>query len=163
MIDDNRIQFRAESGLLSWLADRQERVLDAASIHEQARTELEMWRTVLQLELRRIPLTVPEASCIADVLNGSLILGGGVPITVGRVFAELFDAFEIAKGISSYGNKWGIDEARLLDKLRAGPAADLALADAISRWWKQDGEATAEGFASVGIRVIGQAEEVSAR
>lgn len=57
--------------------------------------------------------------------------------------------------VSSYAAKWGIDEQSLLDRLGAlGPAADHALRDALSRWWEQSREATAEGFAAVGLRVV---------
>ena len=49
---------------------------------------------------------------------------------------------------------WGIDEDDLVEVLRGiGPTADLALRDALSRWWATGGEPTGEGFAAVGLRV----------
>lgn len=166
MAPDNRLQVRVSSDLIDWLNDRAQRFMSSFgsrdSQHEQARTELELWREVLAVELRRIPLTVAEASCLADVLNGSLISGPAVALSIGLVAAAVEDAFRLTReddptggAVSSYGAKHGIDEELLLGKLRRlGPAADHALADAIARWWAQpDPDATAEGFRAVGLRI----------
>ena len=132
--------------------------MHGGSIHQQARAELGLWHAVLDAELRRIRLTGAELACVADVAAGSL-LQPAVSLHAGTVYAQCYDAFRLTReydpaGISSYGAKHGIDEQDLLDRLGAlGPAADHALADAISRWWAGDLDATAEGFAAVGLRV----------
>jgi hypothetical protein len=153
-----RVQVRLEDDTAGWLADRTKRMA-TPSHNIQARMELDMWRVVLAAELRRIRLTLAQASCLADVLNGHLI-SPAVSIRPGLVYAEAFDAFDIARDTpipeqSSYGAKWGIDERALLDYLaRLGPAADHALLDAFSRWWDQNHDATVEGFAAVGLTVV---------
>jgi hypothetical protein len=152
------IQVRLGDGETAWLADRDER-MHTGSHHLQARIELGMWQGALAEELRRIRLTLAQASCLADVLNGTLIQPG-ISLRPGMVYANAFDAFQIARDTpipaqSSYGAKWGIDEQALLDYLaRLGPTADHALLDAISRWWAQDQDRTVAGFAAVGLTVV---------
>jgi hypothetical protein len=94
----------------------------AGSNSGQARTELQLWRPVLASELRGMRFTLGEASCLADVLNSSMLdqttLGSGVRI----VYAECFTAFRLARntplpGESSYAAKWKIDEQSLLGRL----------------------------------------------
>jgi hypothetical protein len=141
--------------------------------HGQAQAELGMWRDALDGELRRVRLTLAQASCVADVLNGTA-LTPGVSGTLGIVYAECYEAFRLARedrsgnplpaplgDVSSYGAKWGPEgtgpakwEQELLDYLgRLGPAADMALRDAVARWWDGAFLPTAEGFAAVGLRV----------
>ncbi len=153
---DNRVQVRLSDAMASWLEDRAAR-MTAGNRHQQARAELNLWRATLAAELRRIRLTLGQAACIADVIGGSPIRPA-VGLSVGSVYAQCYDAFRLARtgpagDVSSYGAKHGIEEGALLRKLGAlGPAADQALADAISRWWDADLEPTAEGFAAVGLR-----------
>src|SRR5262245_46202494 len=156
---DNRLQVRIGDKEGAWLTDRSER-MHTGSIHVQARMELGMWRDALEIELRRMRFTVAELNCMADAMNGTLIQPG-IALTVPIVFAEMSDAFELAPPPSSYGEKWGIDEAALLAKIRAlGPTADHALHDAISRWWEKWGgrqipdDDPTEGWAAVGLRVV---------
>ncbi|HJX88731.1 MAG TPA: hypothetical protein VJ277_14285 [Gemmatimonadales bacterium] len=152
------VSFRPSPDLADWLGGRADR-MHAASPGEQARIELGMWRDLLAMELRRIRLTLPQASCIADILGGHL-MSPGLGYRPGLVYAEVADAFHIAAegpvpGCSTYGEKWGIDEDALLAYLaELNPAADHALMDALCRWWAQDSEPTQEGFAKVGITVI---------
>jgi hypothetical protein len=59
-------------------------------------------------------VTLAQASCLADVLNGVLIQPG-ISLRPGMVHAEASDVFQIARDRpipdeSSYGTKWGIDE-----------------------------------------------------
>jgi hypothetical protein len=156
MTADNRIQARLSADTAAWLDDRASR-MDAPSRHVQAAAELALWRLTLAAELRGVRLTLGEASCVAEVLAGPLM----TPMVTrsGTVCAACWDAFSLARGrepagISSYGAQHGIDEGRLLKYLGSlSPAADLALADAISRWWGAGAEASEEGFAGAGLRV----------
>lgn len=164
---DGRLQVRVGDTLAEWLEDRAQR-MHTGSANIEARSELELWHSALSAELRRIRLTLAQASCVADVCNGWMLdatMAGSLPL----VYAECYDAFQIARDVapglppdvSSYGAKWGPEgsdpatwEQQLLDYLRAlGPAADHALRDAISRWWEQDLDRTVDGFAEVGLRV----------
>lgn len=153
----DRITTRLPDTLAEWLEGRTDRMM-TGSLDIQARLELGMWRGALTAELRRIRLTVDQANCLADVMNGSVLdaaLAGSAPI----VFYNAADAFQLARdtpfpGESSYGEKWGIDEKELLEYLqRLGPTADHALHDAISRWWNTRAEPTVEGWATVGLTV----------
>ncbi len=152
---DNRLQIRIDPDMKAWLYDRADR-MHTGSADLQAKRELGMWRTVLDGELARIRLTVAQLSCLADIMNATAmddILG---PI----LFAEASDAFAIARDtpvpdLSSYAEKWGIDEDALLQWLgRLSPVADHALRDALSRWWEQGCEPTVEGFAKVGLKAV---------
>jgi hypothetical protein len=154
---DGRISTRLPEDLAGWLEDRTDRMM-TGSEDIQARLELAMWRGALAGELRRIRLTVDQANCLADVMNGTILdaaLAGSAPI----VFYNAADAFQLVHespfpGESTYGKKWGIDEEALLKYLRGlGPTADHALHDAITRWWKTDAEPTVEGWATVGLTV----------
>lgn len=145
--DYPRIQARISSEIAGWLDGRAAR-MTAGSRHQQASTELALWRAALNVELRRIRLTLGQANCIADVLNGH-----GTPAAIGSrpglIYAECYDAFQIARDIplspdvSSFGAKHGPEgcdpakwEADLLDYLgRLSSVADHALMDAIAKWW----------------------------
>ncbi|MEV6133146.1 hypothetical protein AB0M05_41210 [Streptomyces violaceusniger] len=154
---ETRIQARVPEDLAAWIAERDAR-MNTGSVHIQAKLELGMWRSALAAELRRIRLTLNQANCLADILNGTLItptIAGSVPV----VSMEAADAFHLARetpmpGESPYGDKWGIDEEALKKYLRSlGPTADHALHDAVSRWWETNAESTVEGWASVGLMV----------
>ena len=105
---------------------------------------------ILGGELRRVPLTVAEANALASIVGNDFQLG----FTVGglRTFASVSEAFELAHqtlgGLSSYANRFSIDEDQLLTKLRRlGPAADLALRMALAQYG--DAEDTAEDATNV--------------
>ncbi|MFD5615142.1 hypothetical protein [Kitasatospora sp. NPDC127060] len=156
---DTRIQTRVSDELAAWLDDRDQRMM-TGTVHIQAKLELGMWRGALAAELRRIRLTLNQANCIADILNGTLItpaLAGSAPL----VYYEVADAFQLVRDSplpyeeSTYGAKWEIDEQALLTYLRSlGPTADHALHDAVSRWWAADHKDTREGWAAVGLTVV---------
>jgi hypothetical protein len=159
---DTRVQVRLEPTIARWLEDRSARMLTGKRGGVQAREELRLWRATLAEELRRLQLTLGEASCIAEVMNGTVLAAAiSTGQGAGLVFAECYDAFRLSRrddgvAFSSYGAKWGIDEEALLGKLRnLGPAADHALADAMSRCWQWGAEASADGFARVGLAVTG--------
>lgn len=155
----HRVQARVSSATAEWLADRATR-MGTKSSHVQAKIELELWRTALAAELRRIPLTTAEAACLADVLNSPVMAPALSAGPVSHMYAEACEAFRLARETpvpsqASYASQWGIDEQSLLDRLgRLGPTADHALRDAISRWWQHDLPATADGFAAVGINIV---------
>ena len=77
---------------------------------------------------------------------------------IGVCNAEAEQAFRLAREIvrqAPAGKWWGIDEDALLNRLRhLGPAADLALQDAIAHWHGRRFDATADGFEAVGLRII---------
>ncbi len=144
-----RIQVRVSTDLDRWLRDRTDRSLSREGVGSQLRMEVELWREHLKAELARVPLTVAEASCLADVAGGPMI---HQPVVGTKLRYETEDSFALYPG--SYGEKWGIDEGLLLDRLRRlGPTADHALCDALSRWWQDDLKADAAGFQSVGINI----------
>lgn len=153
----DRIQMRiTDPGAMAWLDDRAARMGDTVPL--QARTEIAMMRMILDAELSRIRLTLPQALAIAGVLN-SRDIHAHVAAGLGLVYAQCDEAFRLARrppsgAASSYGVKHGFTEQELLDYLATlGPAADHALADAISRWWDQDLDGTGKGFAMAGIAV----------
>lgn len=155
MAADTRVQFRAAERTLAWLQERSAR-MHTATVSTQASTELGLWQDALAAELRRIRLTLAQANCLADVLNGVMLTpaSGGFPV----VYTEAADAFDLARAdhldADAYGTKWGIDEEALLRYLRSlGPTADHALHDAVSRWRLAGAEPTAKGWESVGLRV----------
>ncbi|MEU4234888.1 hypothetical protein AB0F17_62335 [Nonomuraea sp. NPDC026600] len=122
----------------------------------QATIELGLWRDALAIELSRIRLTLGQARCLTDVLNGHL-MAPGLGFKVGLVYADCRDAFGSAGGYPPgyFGTKWGIDEQALLTYLGTqSPAADHALLDAITRWWDLGVDASVEGFAQVGLTVV---------
>jgi hypothetical protein len=156
--DNSRIQARLANHLAEWLDGRAER-MHGGGRNQQAITELGLWRMALDAELRKIRLTVPQAACIADVLDGTLLpasIAGSLPL----VYAECASAFDIVRdtpipGGNAYGATWNIDEQELLAYLRRlSPVADHALADAIARWREHNLDATVDGFAQVGLRVV---------
>ncbi len=150
---DNRLQVRVNGAIFEWLQERAKE-FETSSPDVQARNELVLFRDLLQQELKRIPLTIAEASCIADVLDDTL-LDLSVKILVRY---ELFDAFQIARQLdetSSYSAKWSIDEDLLLKKVSIlGPTGDHALREAIIKWRQKDLKATKNDFESVGLKII---------
>lgn len=153
---ETRIQFRAGDQLFAFLALRALR-MGTSSADLQARAEIEIWRAVMAAELRRIPLTVAEASSLAGILKGHRPTCGPVSASIGVCYAECEQAFRLAREIADQGpaGMWGISGEMLLAKLqRLGPAADLALEDAIARWHDHRFEATPDGFGQAGLRII---------
>ncbi|MFJ5635083.1 hypothetical protein ACIQF5_20900 [Streptomyces goshikiensis] len=154
---EGRISTRLSGDVAAWLEDRTDRMM-TGSKDIQARIELGVWRNALMAELRRIRLTIDQANCLADVMNGT-IMDAALAGSTGIVFYNASDAFQLVHespfpGESTYGTKWGIDEEPLLQYLRGlGPTADHALHDAISRWRTLEADPTVEGWARVGLTV----------
>jgi hypothetical protein len=167
MTTDTRIQVRVDDETAEWLDQRSQR-MHTGSAHQQARVELGIWRMALRAELRRIRLTLAQANCQGDILNGTLItpgIAGSAPM----VFYEVSDAFHLARDtavpdLSSYGARWGMDEGALLHYLQTlGPTADHALHDAVSRWWETSQDSTFEGWAAVGLTLTDAPRSLPAR
>jgi hypothetical protein len=154
---ETRIQFRAGDRVFAFLAGRALR-MGTRSADLQARAEIELWRDVMAAELRTVILTLAEARCVAGILKGHRPSPAPVNASIGRCYAEADQAFRIAREAAATapaGKWWSVDEDALLGKLRRlGPAADLALEDAIARWHALRLEATTEGFGEAGLRVI---------
>lgn len=162
MTTDNRVHFRLSERTHDWLKRRSD-LMHTGRLTEQAQLELGLWQSALQVELRRIRLTLAQANCVADVLNGSL-MSPGIATSVPLVYAEVSDAFQLARADhldgAGYGAKWGVDEEALLGYLRTlGPVGDHALHDAVARWWDTSAEPTSTGWASVGLNVTAPADE----
>ena len=153
----HRIQFRAGEKLHAFLILRALR-MGTSSADLQARAEIEIWREAMAAGLRRIPLTHAEASCLAGILKGHRPRRGPISASIGVCYAECEQAFRLAQEVTDQalaGKWWGVSEEVLLSKLRRlGPAADLALEDAIARWHDGHFEATTEGFERAGLRII---------
>jgi hypothetical protein len=155
---ETRIQYRAGEQLFAFLALRAMR-MGTSSPDIQARVEVEIWRAVMAAELRRIPLTLAEATCLASVLKGHPPARGPVSSSIPVCYAECQQVFELAAetpGETTYGTRYGMSEDTLLTKLRRlGPAADLALEDALARWHAHNPQdPTPDGFARAGLRII---------
>ena len=143
----DRVELR-ETGLDAWLRARAER---SPFMPGGAANELEVWRSVQRLELASVPLTIAELLLIADVLNGSIVATGFGSVTA----HEAADATGADPG--SYGAKWGVDEAALVDKLaRLGPTADYALRQAVADFWDRPGADSGDPamWAGLGFTVV---------
>lgn len=165
---DDMIRFRPDDRVTDWLYRSTKLARTGVSPSMQAKADLALLQVICDAELRRVRLTLAQAKCIADVLNGA-ITDATIGVGLGLAYAECYDAFQLAReGVpepdaSPYGAKWGPKESDpakfeqdLLEVLgRLGPAADYALRRAVASWWDNQAPASAEGFASVGIRITG--------
>lgn len=138
------IRMRLTDDQEAWLVDRSGRATyGRESTGLRVKTELGMWRAVLGAELHQQRWSLADMEVIAGCVGGP-DLADAVPLTVGQVAVAVIDGTrgdESAEGLV----------ARLL---RLGPAADLALADAVSRWWATDGEHSEAGWAAVGVNLV---------
>ena len=154
----DRIAIRIDPQLHDWLSQRQQRFY-SPSASKQADSDLSMLRGLLELEAQAVPLTVSECSALAETAAGTVI-----DATLGQTLAvDLMEAMHHASaapaGLPAHPDntvaaRHGINEDELLAKLRGLTVTqDLAVRDALSRWWAADGEVTAEGFRQVGLHV----------
>ena len=138
------IRMRLTADQEAWLVDRSERAtFGQESLGLRAKSELAMWRSVLRAELHQQRWSLADLEVIARCVGGP-DLTDAVPLSVGLVAVAVIDGTRgdvAAEGLT----------ARLL---RLGPAADMALADAVSRWWAGDGDHSAEGWAAFGVNVV---------
>lgn len=140
---------RLGDDLVAWLDGRAARAETGAGTGARARAELRLWQDVLAAELGRQIWTLGEIGLVADVLSGSML-----PDRVGAVVA--LQVLDGCSGLDNvHGQRWGVDEDALLGRLRRlGPAADLALLDAVSRWWASDTrDHSVSGWAEVGVLI----------
>jgi hypothetical protein len=161
-----RIQCWIPNDLHAWINKRSHLSMRGNSTDKQAAEDLGLLQMIIDAELEGVRLTLEQARCVADVLNGA-ILEPAVGGSFGLAFAGCCDAFMGARmgpvpGKSSYGAKhspgpdmWEEWEDFLLGYLRSlRPAADYALRYAIALWWAREAPDSAEGFAAAGLRII---------
>ena len=141
------VSYRPTDEMAAWLTGRAERSATPGSLAPRVRIELALWRDVLARELARQAWTLGELGAVAAVCNGTI-----VPDVAGRHLAsEVADAVALDPG--AIEDEWGISEAGLIGRLMLlGPAADIALTDAVARWWAEGLPHTVEGWTEVGIR-----------
>lgn len=146
------VTYRPGSDLAAWLEDRAERSFTPAGAGARTRTELFLWRSALQAELDLQRWTLTELAGLAAAMNGTLITDA-VPTSVGHCLVEFTEARRGREDDWDAGIAEGFAGDVLLGKLaRLGPAADMALSDAVSRWWAGDHEHSVAGWAQVGVR-----------
>lgn len=154
---------RLPDDVAEWLADlaavTASGLMPAATVPDAVRLIM----ATLDVELRRLPLTVGEASLLAEVRGGPILDAGlGIGVGSGIMLMDLADATDPGWAdqtlLAELEAKHSLPEggvARLRAKLETlGPAADLALRLALARWWQHDLPATAEGFRQVGLRIV---------
>lgn len=153
-MQDNRLQFRAPLDLRDWLEQRAVHAGREESNDQRAKTELDLWREVLGLELQRTGWTLEELSCLTDVLANTR--PGTRPGWTGQAYNELETAR--TTDAAAMNARYGTDFlGQLSEKLRQlCTAGDIALVDAIRRWHdKEDLGRDRDGYAAVGFRVAG--------
>lgn len=145
------VNLRVDDDLASWVTGRQRIFHQAESVGVGIRTEADLLRSLLALELRRTAWTLGELGVIAQAHSGVLpdrVLAGNV----GIVALGVMDEVAAAPGV--LGDAWGVDEALLIEKLQGlGAAQDHALMCAIAQWWAERRAHTPLGWAKVGVRV----------
>jgi hypothetical protein len=154
MAPSSRTTLSLAPDLAGRVLDRARRGRKGEQLGDAARGELVTFDKLLAVELWRVQLTLAEAQALADVAAGS----AHEPYEVGLVlFGATSDTFRLAREggkEASYAARFGVDEQVLLNKLLAvGPAADLALRDAISRWWDAGSGDDADSYRAVGINI----------
>ena len=160
----NPATVRLPEDVCDWLADLAAVTATGLKPAATVPDAIRLIMATLDVELRRIPLTVGEASLLAEVRGGPILDAGlGIGVGAGIMLMDLADAtdpqwatdgdlrpqFEERHGLPPGGVQ------ALRDKLTTlGPAADLALRLALARWWQHDYPATSEGFREIGLRII---------
>lgn len=133
---------RLDNNLADWVTGRQRLMSEPENLSDGVRSELVMWRALLDLELSRIRLTLDELGVIASVCHATVIVR---TIGRGQLAWDLRDA-------AAYGHHVPGD---LIDKLDAlSPAADHALTAAVAQWWTGEHEHSIDGWATVGVRAL---------
>lgn len=140
-----RVSFRA-SELQSGLEARIGTSPDAESMGTAAKRDLGRYYHLVSEGLRQLELSEPEALLICDALNGYAALE---PRSAGYVWAEIDDAVEL----DGLDEKWGVEQpAVLVAKLRnASPCAQMAVLDAVERFWRESERPADEMVREVGL------------
>lgn len=142
----NPVSWRPSAEMTEWLLGRAERAASLGSVSSRTRIEMELWRAGLAAELAQQSWTLAEIGMIADICNGAVIQD----MIGSNAAANVADA--VAAHPGSYGSRWSVDEHALLGRLLLlGPVADIALTDAVARWWAAGLPHTVEGWSGVGI------------
>ena len=134
-----------------WITRREELRQGDQPLSRAAVAELQIFHDITVAELARHRWSLAELEIIARSTKATppaLGLGSGVSVTVGAMFAAVYDARRLGEVAD--------DEATtaLLDKLgELSPAADIALAYAVADWKDQGLNHTAADWATVGIFV----------
>ncbi|MHB1762669.1 MAG: hypothetical protein ACYCS4_08020 [Acidimicrobiales bacterium] len=162
MSEKTQVHLRLSDDLASWLETRTELTASQSSLSAEVVQELNMWRMAQSVELKRVGFTVAEASCLADIHNGVIVLQGlGHMVAAGLM--DVMQQYDPNNPLDeSYGARWDVDERALLAKaMKLSTVGDYALACALAEWWSEQKPATADGFRSVGIRILDGASEDS--
>ena len=133
--------------LADWIIRREELRWGTQPLSRASVLELQIFHDIMTAELTRHRWSLAELEIIARSTMGTPP-GSGVPITVGAMFAAVYDARRLGEVAD--------DEATtaLLDKLGdLSPASDVALEYAVAAWWSGDRRNTAADWATVGIIV----------
>ena len=113
------------------------------------------YRALLDGALSEVRLTVPEASLVCDALNGHGTMSMVDREEPGRDADWAFWRASVADAVAQNGanEKWGVDWPALGAKLAAlTDVQQLAIADAVERWWASDDrDTTADSLSAVGL------------
>lgn len=94
-------------------------------------------------------LTELEWCAVCDALNGHYMDAGDGLLGVRYAWASVADC-------EGLGEKWGIDQAALVERLRAlDVAGSVALAEVVQRFWRHSDLPRREAFALAGARISG--------
>ena len=139
-----KIQVAVPEQLARKIESRHELRHDVGPLSRLCITDLWTWQSVLDAELRQHEWSLDDLAVIADALNGA-IPDVAVPRTLGAAFQAVWDSMDAA----------GRDRVRpQLDRLGGlGPAADMALCDAVAAWLAAGSEHSVDGWAAHGVRV----------
>ena len=112
--------------------DARSDILPGASVSGTISETIERYNAILAREravLREL-MSANEMALIIDVTNGSLFYSYSMPL----LWAEIADGCSL----DHLDQKWEIDGAALIDKVRSsGIAGQAALIDAAERWWNR--------------------------
>jgi len=133
--------------LAAWITRREELRQGPQPLSRASISELQTVHDIMTAELTRYRWSLAELEIIARSTMGTPP-GPGVPVTVGAMFAAVYDARRLGEVAD--------DEATtaLLDKLgELSPAGDVALEYAVAAWWDRGLDHTADGWSEAGVQV----------
>lgn len=114
----------------------------------------------LKAELAGFTIHLGEATLLAETVMGTGLFTGVGPILADELeemlAADTPDGEPMNAEFESSHSLPPGQASRLVARMReAGPTVDLAIRDALSRWWAMsDRSMSADGFAAVGIRIV---------